>query len=88
MRNTGNIILGIVLIGVVFLVPGYVAADQQQKEAQTPDAKLKPEIAVPDLTEIIPLSANLSGLFARLKNDLEQGDDFSAVETRVHRHCG
>ncbi len=80
MRKTANIILGIVLIGVVFLVPGHVAADQQQKEAQTPDAKLKTKIAVPDLTEIIPLSATLSGLFTRLKNGLEQGDDFSAVE--------
>ncbi len=41
---------------------------------------LKAKIAVPDLTEIIPLSANLSGLFTRLKNDLEQGNNFSAVE--------
>jgi potassium efflux system protein len=82
MRKTVNIILGIVLLWVVFPVPGYVSASQQQKGAQTADAKLKPEIAVPDLTKIIPLSADLSGLFARLKNNLDQGDDFSAIETK------
>ena len=81
MRKTIILFLEIVLIGLVFLLPGYVSADQQQKGAQTADAKLKPDMAVPDLTEIIPLSVNLSGLFARLKNNLEQGDDFSAIET-------
>ena len=81
MRNMINIILGIVLTGIIFLVPGYVSADQQQKGAQAADTNLKPEVAVPDLTEIIPLSANLSGHFARLKNNLQQVDDFSAIET-------
>ena len=72
----------IVLIGVVFLLPAYVSASEQQKGTQTTDAKQKPDMAVPDLPKIIPLSANLSGLFARLKNNLEQGDDFSAIETK------
>ena len=70
------------LIGVVFLVPGYVPASQQQTGTQTAGTKPIPENAVPDLTEIIPLSANVSGHFARLKNDLEQGDEFSAIETK------
>jgi len=82
MKKTIIISLGIVLIGVVFLLPGYVSADQQQKGAQTTDAKLKPDMAVPDLTKIIPLSANLSGLFASLKNNLAQGDDFSTIEKK------
>jgi len=80
MRNTTNIILGIVLLWVVFLVPGYVLASQQQKGDQAADSKLKPDIAVPDLTTIIPLSSKLSGLFARLKNNLKQVADFSTVE--------
>ena len=81
MRKTIILFLVIVLIGIVFLLPGHVSAIQQQKEDQTADAKLKPDMAVPDLTKIIPLSANLSGHFARLKNNLKQGDDFSAIET-------
>ena len=81
MKYTTNIILGIMLTGILFLVPGYVSADQQAKGDQTADAKLKLDIAVPDLTEIIPLSANLSGLFAGLENNLQQGDDFSDIET-------
>ncbi len=58
MRNTTKIIFAIVLLWAVFLVPTHVLASQQQKGDQTADAKLKPDIAVPDLTEIIPLSAN------------------------------
>ena len=72
--------MGIVLLWMVFPMPGDVSAGLQQTEAQAAETKQKPEIVVPDLTEIIPLSANLSGLFKRLKNDLEQGDNFSAVE--------
>jgi potassium efflux system protein len=80
MRNTTNIIFGIVLLWVVFLVPGYVLASQQQKGDQTAGAKLKPDIAVPDLAAIIPLSSKLSGLFARLKNNLNQVADVSPIE--------
>ena len=61
MRNTTNIIFGIVLLWVVFLVPGYVLASQQQKGDQTADAKLRQDIAAPDLAAIIPLSSKLSG---------------------------
>ena len=82
MRNTLNVYIWIVLLWVVFLVPGHVSANQQPKGDQTADAKSNPDISAPDLTKIIPLSANLSGLFARLKNNLEQGDDFSAIETK------
>jgi len=81
MKYTTNIILGIVLTGILFLVPGYVSADQQQKGAQAADTNQKPDIETPDLTKIIPLSASLSGLFAGLENNLQQGDDFSAIET-------
>ena len=81
MRNTANTILGIVLLWAVFFVPDYVSASQQLKETQNAEAIPKPEMAVPELSEIIPLSANLSGHFARLENDLEQSEDFSAIET-------
>ena len=80
MRNTTNIILRIVLLWAFFLVPGYVLANQQQEENQAADTNQKPDTPVPDLTEIIPLSANLSGYFSHLKNSLQQVDDFSAVE--------
>ena len=80
MRKTTYLILGIVLLWAVFLVPGYVLASQQQEERQAADTNQKPDMAVPDLSKIIPLSANLSGLFTRLKNNLEVSDDFSAVE--------
>lgn len=72
--------MGIVLLWPVFLVPGYVLASQQQEERQAADTNQKSDMAVPDLSKIVPLSANLSGLFTRLKNNLEVSDDFSAVE--------
>ena len=43
MKYTTNIILGIVLTGILFLVPGYVSADQQQKGAQAADTNQKPD---------------------------------------------
>ncbi|MDX2447405.1 MAG: mechanosensitive ion channel [Desulfobacterales bacterium] len=82
MRKTVSTILGIVLLWVVFLVPGNVSAAWPQKKAQPADAELEPEVAVPDLAKIIPLSAELSGLFARLQNNLNQGDDFSSIEMK------
>jgi len=82
MRKTVNIVLGIVLLWVIFIVPGNVSAAWPQNKAQPAEAKPKPEIAVPDLTKIIPLSADLSGLFARLQNNINQGDDFSAIEMK------
>ncbi len=82
MRKTVSTILGIVLLWVVFLVPGNVSAAWPQKKAQPADVELKPEVVVPGLAKIIPLSAELSGLFARLQNNINQGDDFSAIETK------
>ena len=82
MRKTVNILLGIALLWAVFLLPGNVLAVWQPKKDQSADEKRKPEIAVPDLTRIIPLSADLSGLFARLQNDLNQRGNFSDIETK------
>jgi potassium efflux system protein len=71
-----------VLLWVVFLVPGNVSAAWPQKKDQPAEAKPEPEVAVPDLANIIPLSADLSGFFARLQNNINQGDDFSAIEMK------
>jgi small-conductance mechanosensitive channel len=80
MRNRAIIILSIVLLWAFFLVPGDVLASQQQEENQAADTNQKPDTPVPDLTEIIPLSANLAGHFSHLKNSLQQGGDFSAIK--------
>ena len=80
MGNTINIIIGIVLLSVVLLAPGYVPASQQKQEKQTVSTQLKPDTAVPDLAEIIPLSARLAGLLANLKNNLNHIDNLASIE--------
>lgn len=82
MRKTVNILLGIAVVWVIFLVPGEVSAVLQKIGAQTAGAEQKPEITIPSVARIIPLSANVSGLFTRLQNNLRQGGDFSDIEKR------
>lgn len=81
MRNTLNIVVWIVLLSIVLLGPGNLFASKQGKASQTAVTTIKHDTpAVPKLTEIIPLSAALTGSLANLRNNLNQVADFAAVE--------
>jgi potassium-dependent mechanosensitive channel len=81
MRNIVNIVVGIVLLLMVSFGPGNILASQQKNASQTAGAIIKQNSpTVPNLTEIIPLSVNLSGSLANLRNNLKQIGDFSDVE--------
>ena len=79
-RNTITIVVGLLLL-VVFLGVGNVLASPLNKAKQTavtPGNQDHP--LVPELTDIIPLSAALSGTLANLENSLDLVPDFYTVE--------
>ncbi len=79
-RNTITIVVGALLL-LVFLGGSKVLAsplDQAKQTAAAPTTQDSP--AVPELTDIIPLSAALTGSLANLKNKLNQVEDYHAVE--------
>ncbi len=81
MRNTLKVIVGIVLLFLVFLRPPLLPASQQEKSKKTTDTIIKKATpSIPDLTDIIPLVATLTGSLTNLKNDLNQVGDFSDIE--------
>lgn len=80
MRSTINRIIGIVLLSAVLFTPGYVPASEQKQEQKTISTQLNADTAVPDLAEIIPLSAELSGLLANLKNNLNHIDNLVSID--------
>jgi small-conductance mechanosensitive channel len=73
-------IFGLVLSVVVLLISSHVAAKQQSPDNQTPEAKQRSIVAVPELGQIIPLAAKLSGRLAALENGIKGGVDVSPVE--------
>lgn len=81
MKNAINLIFLIVLLSVVFLAPGNAPASQpQKKDKQTESTHPKPSAEVPTLAEIIPLTADLTGHLANLKNELNQLADHSTIK--------
>jgi small-conductance mechanosensitive channel len=73
-------IIGIVLSMAVLLISGYVPAYAQSQGDQTAGAEQELPVAVPDLADIIPLAAELSGRLAVLEIEVANGLDFSGVE--------
>jgi hypothetical protein len=80
MKNTIDLIFGIVLLSVVLLAQGSVAASQQQTKKETEVAQPQSSAEVPPLNEIIPLASALSGRLANLENELNQLADQSSIE--------
>jgi small-conductance mechanosensitive channel len=79
-RNTITIVAGVLLL-LVFLGAGNVLASPPNKDKQTAVAPSKQgRSAVPEFTDIIPLSAALSGALANLENSLNLIPDFYTVE--------
>ncbi|MCP4342787.1 MAG: hypothetical protein GY799_28875 [Desulfobulbaceae bacterium] len=81
MKNAINLIFWIVLLSVVLLSPVNVPASQQQtKEKKTESTHPKPSAEVPTLSEIIPLTAELTGHLANIENELNQLADHSTIK--------
>ena len=80
MKNAIKLILGIVLLSVVLLAPGNAPGSQQEKKDQKGVTETNPSGEAPDLAEIIPLAAALTGDLAKLKNKLNQLADLSVIE--------
>ncbi len=68
MRIPAKKILGVVLLMAVCLVSSHALANEQPQGDQTAGTKQEPAAAVPDLVDIIPLAAKLSGRLADLEN--------------------
>ena len=82
MRIAANKILGIVLLMTVLLMSSHGLAHEPSQGDQTAAAKQELSAAAPDLAEIIPLAAELSGRLSALENRVEGGLDISEIEKR------
>jgi len=84
MKNSTNIIFCNALLFIVLLLSGYVSASEPQKGEKIAVATQK-QGAIPELAEVIPLSAKLSGRFAELQNNLKHVPDTSVIEQKYAR---
>ena len=80
MKNAIKLILGIVLLSVVLLAPGNAPGSQQEKKDQKGVTETNPSGEAPDLADIIPLAAALTGNLANLENKLNQLADLTVIE--------
>ena len=62
--------LGVFLLASVLLLSSSVLAQEQPQSNQTPEAKPAPPAAEPNLADIIPLEADLTGRLATLKIEI------------------
>jgi hypothetical protein len=82
MRYLAKKILRSVLPIVVLLVSSHVFAQEQLKGDQTTGAKQDVAVSAPDLAEIIPKAAKLSGDLAILENRVRDVLDISEFEKK------
>jgi small-conductance mechanosensitive channel len=80
MRLHAKKILGVLLPMAVILISSHVPAQEPSQGDQTSGAKEELTAAAPDLADIVPLAAKLSGRLVDLENKVESGLDVSAVE--------
>ena len=80
MRLSAKKILWIVLFISLNLLPGYgLSHAQSQGEHKTGPGE-RPASAIPNLADIIPLAAELSGRLAALENSMKGGADIAAIQ--------
>ena len=85
MKKPTNIIFCNVLLFVALLISGYALANEPPKGEKIAAATQKQDTLVPELADIIPLSAKLSGRFAELKNNIKKAPDTSIVDQEYAR---
>ena len=82
MRISAKKILGVVLAMAVLLISSHGLAHEQSRGDQTSGAEQKSLLTVPDLADIIPLAAELSGRLTAFNNRLKSGPDISVIEKK------
>jgi chromosome segregation ATPase len=85
MRHLAKKILRSVLPIVVLLISSHVFAQEQSKGDQTTGAKQDVAVSAPDLADIIPRAAKLSGELAILENRVRDLLDVSEFEKKYAR---
>ena len=73
---------GIVFLMAVVLISSHGQANEQSQGDQTSGTKEESHAVAPDLADIIPLAAQLSGRLAGLENEITSGLDVSEVERK------
>jgi hypothetical protein len=79
MKLFAEKIFALVLPLAVLLISSNVLAHEESKVNQPADARPELSLTVPDLADIIPLAAKLSGRLADLENKVKGGPDISAL---------
>jgi len=69
MRFTVTKILGVLLTGVVLLIPSHGLAQGQSQADQISEAKQESSPPTPDLADFVPLAAELNGRLTTLENE-------------------
>jgi potassium efflux system protein len=85
MRHLAKKILRSVLPIVVLLISSHVFAQEQSKGDQTTGAKQDVAVSAPDIADIIPRAAKLSGQLAVLENKVRNVLDISEFEKKYAR---
>ena len=82
MRLPAKKILGAVLPIAVLLISSHALAEELSNGDQTSGAKREVSVSAPDLADIIPLAAKLSGHLATLENKVTGVLDVSEFERK------
>jgi hypothetical protein len=82
MRFTVTKILGVLLTGVVLLIPSHGLAQGQSQADQTSEAKQESSPPTPDLADFVPLAAALTGRLTTLEKELAGLLDISSVDKK------
>ncbi|MGD9239072.1 MAG: mechanosensitive ion channel [Desulfobacterales bacterium] len=85
MRYPAKTILRVVFPIVVFLISSPLLAQEQPEGDQAPGAKQEVTASAPDLADIIPKAAQLSGDLAALENRVAGAMDISEFEKKIAR---
>lgn len=82
MKLFAEKIFALVLPLAVLLLSSNVLAHEESQVNQPADARPELSLTVPDLADIIPLAAKLSGRLADLENKVKGGPDISALDRK------
>ena len=85
MRPPVNSVFGIMFFMSLSLMSGYGSCRAQSQGTQPAGTADKPSFSIPDLADIVPMAAELSGRLATLENNIKGGPDIPEVENRYQR---
>jgi potassium efflux system protein len=80
MRPVTRHIVGLAILAALFVLSGYAKAQEQPHDEESPAVQKESAEALPDIDEVIPLSAELSSRLAVLEDRIASMPDFSGVQ--------